>query len=129
MVLARPGTEDAEAVKDLLIGAVAKMPENLMKTPTWDQGTEMARHAAFTLGTSVDVCFAHPNSPWERGTDENTDGLIREYFPKGEVITSDQQYPDTVTRELDNRPRRIHGHRTPAEVFNELLTSSIASTM
>ena len=73
--------------------------------------------------------LAHPHSPWERGTDENTDGLSREYFPKGEVITSDQDYLDTVTRELDNHPRRIHGHRTPAEVFNELLTSSIASTM
>ncbi len=67
-------------------------------------------------------------SPWERGTNENTNGLLREYFPEGTDITDDQVYLDLVTAELTNRPRRILGYRTPAEVFTDLLTSSIAST-
>jgi IS30 family transposase len=90
------------------------MPSQLVKTLTWDQGSEMAGHAAFSLATAVDVYFAHPHSPWERGTNENTNGLLREYFPKGTEITDDQAYLDLVARELNNRPRRILGYRTPA---------------
>jgi IS30 family transposase len=104
------------------------MPAQLVKTLTWDQGSEMAGHAAFSLATAVDVYFAHPHSPWERGTNENTNGLLREYFPKGTDITDDQTYLDLVATELNNRPRRILGYRTPAEVFTDLLTSSIATT-
>ncbi len=88
----------------------------------------MAAHTALTLATSVELSFAHPHSPWERGTGENTNGLFREYFPKGTEITDDQTYLDLVARELNNRPRRILGYRTPAEVFTDLLTSSIATT-
>jgi IS30 family transposase len=104
------------------------MPAQLRKTLTWDQGSEMARHAAFTLATTVDVYFAHPHSPWERGTNENTNRLLREYFPRSTVITDDQNYLDLVARELNNRPRRILGYRTPTEVFTDLLASEIAST-
>ncbi len=104
------------------------MPTELVKTLTWDQGSEMAAHAAFSLATTVGVYFAHPHSPWERGTNENTNGLLREYFPKGTEITDDQTYLDVVARELNNRPRRILGYRTPAEVFTDLLASSIATT-
>jgi transposase, IS30 family len=104
------------------------MPSQLRKTLTWDQGSEMAGHAAFTLATTVDVYFAHPHSPWERGTNENTNRLLREYFPRSTDITDDQDYLDLVARELNNRPRRILGYRTPAEVFTDLLASEIAST-
>ena len=122
------GRRDADTTCDALIAAVAGMPAQLVKTLTWDQGSEMAAHAAFSLASNVDVYFAHPHSPWERGTNENTNGLLREYFPKGTEITDDQTYLDLVARELNNRPRRILGYRTPAEVFTDLLTSSIAST-
>ena len=122
------GRRDATTTCNALIGAVTGMPEGLVKTLTWDQGSEMAGHAAFSLATTVDVYFAHPHSPWERGTNENTNGLLREYFPKGTEITDDQTYLDLVDRELNNRPRRILGYRTPAEVFTDLLASSIAST-
>lgn len=122
------GKRDATTTCDALIGSVADMPTALLKTLTWDQGSEMAGHAAFSLATAVDVFFAHPHSPWERGTNENTNGLLREYFPKGTEITDDQSYLDLVARELNNRPRRILGYRTPAEVFTDLLASSIAST-
>ncbi|SDY93550.1 hypothetical protein SAMN05661080_05077 [Modestobacter sp. DSM 44400] len=104
------------------------MPTQLLTSLTWDQGTEMAAHAAFTLATAIDVYFAHAHSPWERGTNENTNGLLREYFPKGTEITDDQKYLNLVTAELNNRPRRILGYRTPAEVFTDLLTSPIATT-
>jgi IS30 family transposase len=122
------GRRDALTTCDALIAAVSGMPAQLVKTLTWDQGSEMAGHAAFSLATKIDVYFAHPHSPWERGTNENTNGLLREYFPKGTEITDDQTYLDLVARELNNRPRRILGYRTPAEVFTDLLASSIAST-
>ena len=122
------GRRDALTTCDALIAAVSGMPSQLVKTLTWDQGSEMAGHAAFSLATAVDVYFAHPHSPWERGTNENTNGLLREYFPKGTEITDDQAYLDLVARELNDRPRRILGYRTPAEVFTDLLASSIAST-
>jgi IS30 family transposase len=122
------GRRDATTTCDALIDAVAGMPTQLTKTLTWDQGSEMASHAAFTLATTVDVYFAHPHSPWERGTNENTNRLLREYFPKGTDITDDQAYLDLVARELNNRPRRTLDYRTPAEVFTDLLASEIAST-
>ena len=122
------GRRDATTTADALIASVSDMPAELLKTLTWDQGSEMAAHAAFSLATSIDVFFAHPHSPWERGTNENTNGLFREYFPKGTEITDDQTYLDLVARELNNRPRRILGYRTPAEVFTDLLASSIATT-
>jgi transposase, IS30 family len=122
------GRRDATTTCDALIDAVAGMPTQLRKTLTWDQGSEMAAHAAFSLATNVQVYFAHPHSPWERGTNENTNRLLREYFPKGTDITDDQAYLDLVARELNNRPRRTLDYRTPAEVFTDLLASEIAST-
>jgi IS30 family transposase len=122
------GRRDAATTCDALIDAVTGMPSQLRKTLTWDQGSEMAAHAAFTLATTVDVYFAHPHSPWERGTNENTNRLLGEHFPRSTVITDDQNYLDLVARELNNRPRRILGYRTPTEVFTDLLASEIAST-
>jgi transposase, IS30 family len=122
------GRRDATTTCNALIGSVTGLPQGLVKTLTWDQGSEMAGHAALSLATSVEIYFAHPHSPWERGTNENTNRLLREYFPKGTDITDDQTYLDLVGRELNNRPRRILGYRTPAEVFTDLLASEIAST-
>ncbi|MGH3831566.1 MAG: IS30 family transposase [Pseudonocardiaceae bacterium] len=122
------GRRDATTTCDALITTVTGMPTELIKTLTWDQGSEMAAHAAFSLATTVTVYFAHPHSPWERGTNENTNGLLREYFPKGTEITDDQTYLNHVATELNNRPRRILGYRTPAEVFADILARSIAST-
>lgn len=122
------GKRDAATTCDSLIGAVKDMPAQLLRTLTWDQGSEMAGHAAFTLATDIPVYFADPHSPWQRGTNENTNGLIREYFPKSTPITDDQAYLNAVAAELNYRPRRILDYQTPAEVFTELLTSSIAST-
>jgi transposase, IS30 family len=122
------GRRDASTTCNALITTVTAMPTTLVKTLTWDQGSEMAAHAAFSLATDVAVYFAHPHPPWERPTNENTNGLLREYFPKGTEITDDQTYLDCVAAELNNRPRRILGYRTPAAVFADLLASSIAST-
>ena len=134
--VALPGGRDAGAVKDAVIGSVAGMPAGLLRSITWDQGVEMAQHAALTLATDIPVYFAHAHSPWERGTNENTNGLLREYFPKGTDITGDIRYLNTVADEINGRPRAILQFRTPAEVFAELLLadnpgdnlSSIAST-
>jgi IS30 family transposase len=94
---------------------------------TWDCGSEMANHAAITLKARLPVYFAHPHSPWERGTNENTNRWLREYFPKGTTITGDPDYQQAVTDELNNRPRAIFGFKKPKEVFAELLTSGVAS--
>jgi transposase, IS30 family len=117
----------ADNVRAALIGSVKDLPAQLVKSLTWDQGTEMADHANFSLATSIDVYFAHPHSPWERGTNENTNGLIREYIPKGTPVPSDPAFLNAVSHSLNIRPRRILGYRTPAEVFAEML-SEVAST-
>jgi len=134
--VALPGGRDAATVKDAVIRSVRDMPAGLLRPVTWDQGAEMAQHAALTLATDIPVYFAHAHSPWERGTNENTNGLLREYFPKGTDITSDIRYLNAVAGEINGRPRAILQFRTPAEVFAELLLddnsgddlSSIAST-
>ena len=86
----------------------------------------MARHAALTVATDLTVYFAHPHSPWERPTKENTNGLIREYLPKGTEITSHQPYLDAIADELNDRPRAVLGFLTPREVFTKLLVDSVA---
>jgi hypothetical protein len=98
---------DAQTTCDALIGAVAGMPARLLRSLTWDQGPELAAHAALTPAASIPVYVAHPHSPWERGTTENTSGLIRQHFPNGATITDDQACLSAVAAELHNRPRRI----------------------
>jgi transposase, IS30 family len=134
--VALPGGRDSGAVRAGIIRSVRDMPASLCRSITWDQGIEMAQHAALTLATDIPVYFAHAHSPWERGTNENTNGIVREYFPKGTEITGDINYLQAVAEEINDRPRAILGFRTPAEVFAELLLadnpgdnlSSIAST-
>jgi transposase, IS30 family len=116
-----PRGHDADEVKDAVFGAVKGLPAQLRRSLTWDQGSEMARHAALTLAADLPVYFAHPHSPWERGTNENTNGLIREYLPKGTEITADPEYLRSIADSLNDRPRAILGFRKPNEVFAELL--------
>lgn len=91
---------------------------------TWDQGSEMAEHAKLTAATNMPVYFAHPRSPWERGLNENTNGLVREYLPKGTTITTHQPYLTAIADEINNRPRAALGYRTPREAFNRLIVES-----
>jgi len=123
-ILALP-VRDADHVAEAIITNANALPAMMCKSLTWDQGTEMARHAAVTLATDMPVYFAHPRSPWERGTNENTNGLIREYLPKGTEITTHQPYLTAIAEELNNRPRASLGYYTPKEVFERLLVASI----
>jgi len=123
-----PEGKKADGLADVLIDTVHALPTQVRGCLTWDQGTEMARHAALTLATDLPVYFAHPHSPWERPTNENTNGLIREYLPKGTEITDHQPYLDAIADELNDRPRAVLGFLTPREVFTKLLTDTVAST-
>jgi len=124
---ALPVGHDAESVKTAVFDAVIGLPQQMRKSLTWDQGSEMARHAALTVAADLPVYFAHAHSPWERGTNENTNGLVREYFPKGTEITGDINYLWAVADSLNDRPRAILGFRKPNEVFAELLLQESVS--
>jgi IS30 family transposase len=123
--VALPGGHDAASVRRALFEAVKDLPAHLRRSLTWDQGTELAQHAALTVQTDMPVYFAHAHSPWERGTNENTNGLIREYLPKGTEIPGDLQYLWAIADELNDRPRATLGFRTPREVFIELLLQEV----
>ena len=124
-ILALPA-RDADSLAEVLIANANALPAMMRKSLTWDQGTEMARHAALTLATDMPVYFAHPRSPWERGTNENTNGLIRAYLPKGTEITTHQPYLTAIAEELNNKPRASLGFYTPKEVFERMLVASTA---
>lgn len=114
--------KDAESVRTAYAGALAALPKQLAKTLTYDQGKEMSAHKQFTIDTGIQVYFAHPGAPWERGTNENTNGLIRQYFPKGtdfsQVSARDIK---RVERELNDRPRKALHWKKPDEVFNQFV--------
>lgn len=124
LLLALEQGKDSTAVADVLIETVTDLPASLRRSLTWDQGSEMARHAHLTAATSMPVYFAHPRSPWERGTNENTNGLIREYLPKGTTIPTHQPYLTSIAEELNERPRAALGFLTPREAFERLLVAS-----
>ena len=115
----------AEAVRDAIAKAIARFPEQLRRSLTWDQGAEMSQHEQLSIDTGLKVYFCDPQSPWQRGTNENTNGLLRQYFPKGTDLsayrTSDLQ---AVALALNTRPRKTLGWRTPAEAINEVLRSA-----
>lgn len=120
----------AAALKEGLTKSFASIPEQLRRTLTWDRGTELAAHAEFTLDTGTKVYFADPHSPWQRGTNENTNGLLRQYFPKGTDLSRwDAADLEAVAYTLNNRPRKVLGWRTPSEVFSELLSSTQDQTV
>jgi IS30 family transposase len=123
MIARLPGRHDAATVTDRLIEMVTSLPGHLAKTLTWDQGSELAEHARFTVAAGCSVYFCDPHSPWQRGTNENTNGLIREFFPKGTDFTTitDERVAE-VERLLNTRPRATLGFHTPAAKLNQLLT-------
>lgn len=128
IIKALPEGKKADPLADVLIETITGLDRAVFGSLTWDQGTEMARHAALTVATDVPVYFANPHSPWERPTSENTNGLIREYLPKGTEIPQHQPYLDAIADELNDRPRATLGYRTPREVFTKQLLDTVAST-
>ena len=131
MLLHLPDGHTAEAVQDAIIAKITELPEHLRLSLTWDQGMEMANHKAIATATDLDIYFCDPHSPWQRGSNENTNGLLRQYFPKGTDLSFwGPGYLDRVAAELNGRPRKTLGWRTPAEALNELLSNppAVAST-
>ncbi|MFT4127769.1 MAG: IS30 family transposase [Gordonia sp. (in: high G+C Gram-positive bacteria)] len=129
LILGLPEGKKATGVADVLIDHLHGLPDFMRQGLTWDQGTEMADHASVTVAADLPIYFAHPRSPWERPTNENTNGLIREYLPKGTEITDHQPYLDSIARELNERPRACLGYYTPREKFEQLLRdNTVAST-
>lgn len=119
-----PGNTRADELRDGLIKALDPLPDALRKSLTWDQGSEMAKHAEFTAVTGIPVYFCDPHSPWQRGTNENTNGLLRQYFPKySDLSIYTPQHLADVATGLNNRPRRILNDETPGERFDRLLTT------
>ena len=122
----------AEAVRDAIARAIISLPEQLRRSLTWDQGAEMSQHARLRIDTGVAVCFCDPHSPWQRGTNENTNGLLRQYVPKGTDLSAHSADDlAAVSATLNGRPRKTLGWRTPAEAFDEALRAtqtSVATT-
>ena len=114
----------AEAVRDAIPSTIATLPEQLRRSLTWDQGAEMAQHARLRIDSGLHVFFCDPRSPWQRATNENTNGLLRQYFPKGTDLSRHSARDiAAVAATLNRRPRKTLSWRTPSEVFNELLLS------
>ena len=110
----------AWAVADAMIATIKTLPEALRRSLTWDQGHEMLRHARISFDADIDIYFCDPHSPWQRGSNENTNGLLRQYFPKGTDVSGyTQRELDAIARRLNTRPRQTLDFRTPAEVLHE----------
>jgi IS30 family transposase len=115
----------AEAVRDAITRAIFTMPEQLRRSLTWDQGAELAQHARLKIDAGVQVYFCDPHSPWQRGTNENTNGLLRQYFPKGTDLSAhNADELEAVALALNTRPRKTLGWKTPAETLDEFLRVS-----
>ena len=133
MLLHLPERHGADDVHDAMITAIRALPDALRRSLTWDQGNEMARHAEITLATDLPIYFCEPHSPWQRGTNENTNGLLRQYFPKGTNLSvHPAEHLATVAAELNARPRKTLDWDSPAEALARLLsrpvTTGVAST-
>lgn len=123
--LVRVTGKDTTTVVSALIRAVQRLPEGLIETLTWDRGLEMAQHARFSVATNIAVYFCDPQSPWQRGTNENTNGLLCQYFPDGTDLSRlTQRQLDAVARELNTRPRKTLQFRTPAAILAEAVAST-----
>ena len=116
----------AEAVCDAIAGTIMGLPADLRRSLTWDQGAEMAQHAQLRIETGLEIYFCDPQSPWQRGSNENTNGLLRQYFPKGTDLSQHGTNElSAVAHALNTRPRKTLGWRTPAEALDELLKQNI----
>ncbi len=124
VMLVKIASKDTETVTNALIKNARKLPLELYKSLTWDRGKEMADHKRFTLATDIKVYFCDPQNPWQRGTNENTNGLLRQYFPKGtDLSVYSQAQLNAVARRLNERPRKTLNYETPAERFNQSVAS------
>jgi transposase, IS30 family len=128
MLGALPDGRASEAVIEVLSGLIQQLPQQLRRSLTWDQGSEMAYHPAFSVVTGCPVFFCDPHSPWQRGSNENTNGLLRQYFPKGDTDfrTITQEQLNEVAAELNGRPRKTLAWKTPAEALNQVLVATAA---
>jgi transposase, IS30 family len=125
MLLHLPGDHGAVAVRDAIVAAILTLPAALRQTLTWDQGTELAGHAQLRIDTDLDIYFCDPHSPWQRGTNENTNGLPRQYFPKGtDLSVHPAAELARVAARLNGRPRKTLDWATPAEALNALLSQA-----
>lgn len=125
MLLHLPHNRRAETVRDVIARKIQRLPQTLVRSLTWDQGKEMGQHAQFTVDTGVAIYFCDPHSPWQRGTVENTNRLLRQYFPRGADYSPISEADlDLVADELNQRPRKTHGYRTPAEVLDKLIVAT-----
>jgi len=125
VMLVRVPSKDTKTVIDALIKHAHKLPRELYKSLTWDRGKEMANHQRFSLDTDIKVYFCDPGSPWQRGSNENTNGLLRQYFPKGMDLSNiNQNRLNAVARQLNERPRKTLAFKTPAYRFNQCVAST-----
>jgi IS30 family transposase len=124
MLFPLPNGRSAEEVRKALTRQIAKLPTELRRTLTWDQGKEMADHQRFSTDTDMQVYFCDPHSPWQRGSNENTNGLLRQYFPKSmDLSLHGAAHLNAVARELNNRPRQTLNWMKPSEVFSRTVAS------
>jgi transposase, IS30 family len=125
LLAALPGGRTAPEVRDALVGAITTLPAHLRRSLTWDRGHEMAEHLRFTVDTGVAVYFCDPSSPWQRGTNENTNGLLRQYLPRSvDLREVNQNELDAIAAELNGRPRQTLDWRSPSEAFAEAVAST-----
>jgi len=124
VMLAKVDGKDTETVINALIKQAHQLPKELYKSLAWDRGKEMADHKRFTLATDIQVYFCDPQSPWQRGSNENTNRLLRQYFPKGtDLSVHSQAKLNAVAREMNERPRKTLDYESPAERFNQCVAS------
>jgi IS30 family transposase len=124
MLLHLPGDHGAESVRNALVTAVQTLPSHLTRSLTWDQASEMGAHGAFTVATGIPLYFCDPASPWQRGSNENTNDLLRQYLPKGtDLSVHSREHLAAVAAELNDRPRKTLGWATPAERLLKLLAA------
>jgi IS30 family transposase len=129
MLLHLPDNHGADAVQKAMVEAMSRLPETLRRTLTWDQGVEMSNHIAIAAATDLDIYFCDPHSPWQRGSNENTNGLLRQYFAKGaDLSVFAPDYLEHVSTKLNRRPRKRLEFRTPAEALDQLLSEPFNPT-